>query len=237
MTETKTNVWAKIGAKLLAFVKAIGHFFVDAFQHLPYAFYVQIHPFDGFFRLKADPRHVSVPCSTLLFVLCGLSAVMRNRMLSFMFQNSVEGYWDPFLDFLVTVLPYLLWVISNWCFTSLMDGDGSFRDIYCATGVALIPLTIVNFLQIPLSYMVTLSESTIYDFLGAFALVYTYLMLFAGMMTTHQYSVGKSIITTVLTIVGMAMIVFIVLLMVYLVQQMYGFGDSLYSEIAFRLNE
>ena len=67
--------------------------------------------------------------------------------------------------------------------------------------------------------------------------MYTYLLLFAGMMTSHQYSVGKSIITTVLTIVGMAMIVFIVLLMIYLVQQMYGFGDSLYSEIAFRLNE
>ena len=197
--------------------------------------HVTSEPVSGYQRSSLPFAVVCILQRSIHFVVQGFIFLSGLKLMK---SRSRESYPAFCLDrFRRIVLPYLLWVISNWCFTSLMDGDGSFRDIYCATGVALIPLTIVNFLQIPLSYMVTLSESTIYDFLGAFALVYTYLMLFAGMMTTHQYSVGKSIITTVLTIVGMAMIVFIVLLMIYLVQQMYGFGDSLYSEIAFRLNE
>lgn len=60
----KTNA-KKIGFSILYALsragRAIANFFKDAFKHMPYAFHVVIHPFDGFFRLKTETRRHSVP--------------------------------------------------------------------------------------------------------------------------------------------------------------------------------
>ena len=216
---------------------AIVNFFKDAFKHMPYAFHVVIHPFDGFFRLKTEKRHHSVPCAVLLYVFLAVSTVLRKQALNFMFTEDANLNINIFLDMLVSVLPYLLWGIANWCFTSLMDGDGSYRDIFCATGVALIPMTVCNILQIPLSYMLNLEESTIYTFVGGVGIFYTYALLFLGMIVTHQYSFGKGIVTAVLTILGMLTIAFVAILLAYLVQQIYDFVYDLASEIKYRQNE
>ena len=57
------------------------------------------------------------------------------------------------------------------------------------------------------------------------------------MMSTQQYSVLKAIGTAILTVVGMAVIAFVVILFFYLIQQVWGFISSVFSEISYRLNE
>ena len=223
--------------KLALWGIAVLYFFKNAFKHMPYAFHVVIHPFDGFFRLKTDPRRHSVPCAVLLYVFLAVSTVLRKQMLNFMFTESSNFDLNVFMDMLVSVLPYLLWGIANWCFTSLMDGDGSYRDIFCATAVALIPMIVGNILQIPLSYILNLDESTVYTFIGGVSVFYTYALLFLGMIVTHQYSLGKGIVTAVLTILGMLTIAFVAILLAYLVQQIYDFVYDLVSEIKYRQNE
>ena len=56
-------------------------------------------------------------------------------------------------------------------------------------------------------------------------------------MSTQQYSVKKAIGTAILTIVGMAVIAFVIILVFYLIQQVWGFITSVFSEISYRMNE
>ena len=55
------------------------------------------------------------------------------------------------------------------------------------------------------------------------------------MMITQQYSLGKSAVTAVLTLIGMALILFVLLLLFYLVQQLWTFAGDLAAEIDLRL--
>lgn len=223
-------IWAKL--------KQFGLAVWEGLKHIPYCCYCLTHPFEGFFRMKEDKRKQSMAATIILYALLAVSAIAKQQLTSYMFAN-VESQLN--LDVLkmvfTTLLPYMLWVVSSWCFTSLMDGEGNLKDIFCATAVAAIPVIAVNIVLIPLSYLMTSDESNLYDFISALGTILMVAYMFLSMMSTQQYSVLKAIGTAILTVVGMAVIAFVVILFFYLIQQVWGFISSVFSEISYRLNE
>ena len=138
---------------------------------------------------------------------------------------------------ITAVLPFVLWAVSNWCFSSLMDGDGKLSDVFMVTCYAILPMTLCNLIQIPLSHFLSSSEASIFTFIGIFGMVWGYGYVFLSMIIVHQYSVAKGFGTAVLTIVGMAVIAFVAILVFFLVQQVWGFVSGISTEVIFRLNE
>ena len=61
--------------------------------------------------------------------------------------------------------------------------------------------------------------------------VYTYLLLAIGSMVVHDYSFGKFLWTTLLTLLGCAIVVFLLITVGILMQQTWGFLVTIYSEI------
>ena len=232
------NVFMKVLLFIWAKLKQFGLAVWDGLKHIPYCCYCLTHPFEGFFRMKEDKRKQSMAATIILYALLAVSAIAKQQLTSYMFAN-VESQLN--LDVLkmvfTTLLPYMLWVVSSWCFTSLMDGEGNLKDIFCGTAVAAIPVIAVNIVLIPLSYLMTSDESNLYDFISALGTILMVAYMFLSMMSTQQYSVLKAIGTAILTVVGMAVIAFVVILFFYLIQQVWGFISSVFSEISYRLNE
>ena len=208
------------------------------FQRMPFFFYILVHPFQGFYDLKVDHRRSNVPGAVFMFVLLAFSAIFKRQLLGYLYTSRAEQLsLDIVVEVLIAVLPYLMWVIANWCFTSLMDGDGKLVDIFCATAVGVIPLIICNFIAVPLSNFLSLESAQVYTAVTAFGYVWAYVTIFLGMVVTHQYSVGKGLVTTILSIVGIMLLAFVILLIFYLIQQVTGFVSSLATEISYRMNE
>lgn len=223
-------IWAKL--------KQFGLAVWDGLKHIPYCCYCLSHPFEGFFRMKEDKRKQSVAAAIILYAFLVFSAIAKQQLTSYMFANvEVQLTLDVLKMTISTILPYMLWVVSSWCFTSLMDGEGNLKDIFCATAVAAIPVIAVNIVLIPLSYLMTSDESNLYDFISALGTILMLAYMFLSMMSTQQYSVLKAIVTSILTLIGMMVIAFVVILIFYLIQQVWGFISSVFSEISYRLNE
>ena len=60
-------------------------------------------------------------------------------------------------------------------------------------------------------------------------------LVFMGTMITHQYELGKNVFTSILTGVGIGIVIFLALLFLNVIAQLVGFIDSLYTEITFRI--
>ena len=104
---------------------------VVSVKRFSYFFYCLVHPFDGFYDLKNDPKRRNIGGAVILYILLAVSAVLSKQLRGYLFITKVEQLnVQIFTEMLIAVLPYLLWVISNWCFTSLMDGDGKLSDIF-----------------------------------------------------------------------------------------------------------
>ena len=198
-----------------------------------YCFHLVFHPFDGFWDLKHEKRG-SVRSAT---------AILGLAVLAFFYQSIGQGYlFNPRGDYstvLIQVLgilvPVLLWVISNWCLTTLFDGEGSLRDIYIATCYSLAPLPLFITISTILTNVLTVSEEGIVSLITAIGWVWVIILLFFGMSVIHDYSTGKNVITTLGTILAMMVIMFIIILFSSLVIKMVSFLVTLFSEIGNRI--
>jgi hypothetical protein len=134
------------------------------------------------------------------------------------------------------VLIFLLWCVSNWCITTLVDGEGSLQDIIITTAYALTPLILINIPLILLSNVMVLDEAAFYTLFDTISMVWFGFLLLIGILTVHQFSMGKTIVTIGIALLGMVVIVFIVVLLFALIQQFINFGILFFRELGVRQN-
>ena len=64
--------------------------------------------------------------------------------------------------------------------------------------------------------------------------VWCAMLLFFGLMVTHDYSMFKNLLIVICTVVGMAIIIFMALLFSGLISKMVSFVSSIITELAYR---
>lgn len=200
------------------------------------AWYTMFHPFKGFWELKYEKK-AKVWFTLLLLLLLSLLYVLKRQYTGFIFNPHAAQSVNTWDEVKFIVLPFFLWCVANWSLTTLMDGEGKFKEIVMATGYALVPLVLVQLPLIALSNVITLQEGAFYTMLETVAFLWCIGLIFVGMLTVHQYSVAKTIVTMLLTIIVIGIFVFLGLLFFSLVQQMLSFLTTVYKEIMFRIGE
>ena len=199
-------------------------------EELLYAFHVMTHPFDGFWDLKHEKRG-SVRASIIILIVTVLAMFYQG-----IGGGEIFGGYSGALNSVLSILvPLMLWVIANWCLTTLFDGEGTFKDVFIASSYALLPLPIFIIPTTIVSNFLTLDEGSLISMINGLAFLWVFVLIFFGMMITHDYSIGKSILTALGTIVGMVFIMFIAVLFSTLLTKMVTFVYGIVQEIQYRL--
>ncbi|MCR5262792.1 MAG: YIP1 family protein [Clostridiales bacterium] len=202
-------------------------------EEVLYGFHVIFHPFDGYWDLKHEHRG-SVRAALFWLGVTVLTFTYQAIGRSYLY-NPHGGYASIFIQVTSLLVPLLLWCTANWCLTTLFDGEGSFKDVFIAVSYATIPLPLLIIPSTILTHILTLAESGVVNLLITFAYIWLGILVFTGMMSTHDYTLGKNILTCLGTIVGMALIMFIILLFTGLISKIVGFISSVITEISYRL--
>ena len=198
-----------------------------------YGFHAMFHPFDGFWDIKHEKR-ASVKGATIILVV---------TIISYIYSLVGKAYLiDPhptemniFLSIASILLPIILWVVANWCLTTLFDGEGSMKDIYIATCYSLFPLPAFLILTTLLSNIVSLNEASLLTLGMGVAYFWVGYLLFFGTMVIHDYTLFKNVTITIFTIVGMAFIMFIGVLFSSLVGKIVSFISAIITELSYRV--
>jgi len=202
-------------------------------QEILYGFHLIFHPFDGFYDLKHEHRG-SVRAS-IVFILLAIIAFFYQGIGQGYVLNPTREVTTIWIQAISVLVPLFLFVLANWCLTTLFDGEGSFKDIFIASSYSLLPLILLIIPATIASNWVTLTEAGIVSMLTVIAFIWVIFLLFFGTMITHDYSLFKNLITILGTIVAMAFIVFIVLLFSMLLSKLVGFVTNIVTEIQYRL--
>ncbi len=202
-------------------------------EELFYVFHVMFHPFDGFWDLKHEKRG-SVRAGIVFIVLTILAYFYKAIGQGYMLKQKLEI--ASLLTWIISVLvTVFLWAISNWCLTTLFDGEGKFKDIFIATSYCLLPVPLTVIPCTLISNFVIESEVSMLSFVETLGIIYMVLLVFIGMMVTHDYSMGKNIITTAGTIVAMVFIMFVAVLFSTLLMKIVGFVSNIVIELRYRM--
>lgn len=216
----KTKLWTKISKTPL-------------YEKYSYGSYAMFHPFDGFWDIKRENRG-SLGGALLTLALFTVLYGVRAQFSGYIVLGKQSSQINALYQCAMILLPLLMFVVANWCFTTLMDGEGTFKDIVIFSCYALKPYVVFSIPMFIFSHILSSEELMIYNMLDILTLLWVLALLFIGMMMTHNFSLSKTVLTAVCTLVGVCLILFIVLLLLNIVQDVTDFVMSLYNEIAFR---
>jgi len=196
--------------------------------------YIMVRPFYGFYAMKYEKKGtLRLAIINFLMVSLSLSITAQYASITVIPRNPMTV--NSLFDFISLVVAVLLFCTSNWAVTSLSDGEGRFKDIIMAVGYAMTPIVITFIPAAILSNFLTADEGAFYFMIINVAVFWFAVLVFAGLITVHNYTATKAIATVFLTFIALLIIVFLITLLFTLWQQLVIFVTSLYTEIAFRV--
>lgn len=204
-----------------------------ALKQTLYGFHVMFHPFDGFWDLKHEKRG-SVFAANIILVCLIITQTIQQLYTGYLYQSNNPLYFNFFGVVFNVLVPFILWCTSNWALTTLMDGEGNFRDIYIASAYALVPMIVVGVPLTIISNFLTIEMSAFYSLISAISIVWAGGLMVAGVLVTHQYTLSKTILTSIFIVVGIGVIIFLLLLFFNLIQRVAIFIFKIIEEALLR---
>lgn len=198
-----------------------------------YSRYTMFHPFDGFWDLKHEKKG-GMPAALLILGLFTLCYGVRAQFSGYIVTGTISSEINMVFECAMILLPILFWIIANWCFTTLMDGKGTLKDIFVYTCYSLKPYIVFSLPLFLLSHVLTAEEAMFYTVFNSVSIIWTLALFFFGMITIHDYSLSKGVVATLLTVIGICLIIFILLLLISVTQNITEFFFNLYKEISLR---
>lgn len=199
-----------------------------------YAKHIIFHPFDGFWDVKHEKRG-NVASATVILALVLISMIINIFNTGFVINTRDIRYVNIWREMASVLATFILWCAVNWGFTTLTDGKGSFKDIYIYSAYALTPMILILIPITIFSNYITADESYFYYLFYSIAVIWSMGLLFIGTITTHDYSLGKAVLSILIIVVGIVVVAFIGLLFFMIIDRLILFVMDLYNEIVYRV--
>ena len=196
--------------------------------------HVVFHPFEGFEDLRWK-KGGTLKYTVIIIVALFFALIAYDRWCGFQFRPLPDAQFSVVPYIMRSVVYFLAWVIGNWAICTLLDGEGSMKNICIYSSYALIPYIVSTFINVVLSHVLVQAEQVFFSTVYYVGLIWTALLLFNAIKAVHQYSFTKTVVAIVLTLAAMLVILFLAVLFLSLFQKVYVFFYSLYTEILYRV--
>lgn len=206
----------------------------DLLKSLKYTFTIYSHPFEGFWFMKAGKR-ATPKTGFVILILLLVTTSIRIYTTGYILSSISLTNFSVWLMMLVIIGIVLLYCIANWALTTLLDGKGTFGEIFTSLMYSVTPIVIMNLPMTLLSNLVSYEGIPFYNFLNVITFAWSLFLLLAANHSVHDFSMTKSVFTFLLTVIFMLIIIVIGILFVNLCQQVYVWVAAIVQEIAYRL--
>lgn len=195
--------------------------------------YLLTHPIKGFDEFKREQTSKGYVAWFYLSMMILYQIIAFNATGFLINQNNPKDF-NLFLTISLILFPVLMGTIGNWASTALMDGKGTMTEIFRVICYSFFPIVWLGILATIISNFITVDEIIFFTFFISMGTIFTVYMLFFGLMGIHEYGLFKNILMILFTIVAIAVILFVMLLFMSLVQQAFSFLQSVYTEFVMR---
>lgn len=203
-------------------------------KELRYSLYLTVHPFKGFWDIKYE-KEGSLKTAFILLAATIIVQIISHLKTGYLF-GGVSVYYNFIRTIASSLFLFFSWCLANWCLTCLSDGKGTFKDIMMFTSYSLTPYIILQFIMVIVSNVFILREETFYGMLSGLSIVWVAFLLVTGMLTTHHFTLTRTVVVLLFTIIGMVVIALLIVMVVVMFQQVLGFISTVVDEAVRRVS-
>jgi hypothetical protein len=211
--------------------KVLGKLYNDLLKE---PLYILFHPIKGFDEFKFYGMGKFYVANVFLILACLLRVISYNGE-GFLINKNNPNQFNAIVLVLFILVPVVILTFANWSVTTLFDGKGKLKEIYMMICYCLFPYILIGYPNLLLSNVLTLEEMSFYTMLSGLSIFALCYMAFFGLIGIHEYSVGKTILTIIATVVAAAIIIFIFMLFFTLIQNMFGFIAQVIEELKIKM--
>lgn len=191
------------------------------------------HPFENFRAVRYKGQG-SVMIATVILALFYISGVLYDFYCGFAHSSFNAENYNSLLTFIGTVGVVILWVMCNWAVSVLAEGKGKLKEVFIVACYSLVPQIVSSIVCLILSNVLLIKEATAITVISTVALILTGLLLCIGTMIVHEFDFFKFLLTTVISLVAMAIVIFLAFMIIILLQQFFAFIRTVFIEVTYR---
>ena len=199
-------------------------------QKIYWPFHILTHPFAGISDVKYENKG-SVPAAVLVLIFYFITNVLCYFNTGFIFNMNKTDEFNIVTELLSSSLLVILWTVANWSVSTLMDGEGKFREIFIVSSYAVVPKVLANVLILLFSNFMVYNESVFLTAINTAGSLWMGFLMLIGVLIVHQYTLLKTIACSLVTLFGIMAILFMAILFIGIIQQMVGFVDTISVEL------
>ena len=195
---------------------------------------MMLHPLNVSNEIKYEGRGSMAIANVLalLYLLCG---VLRSVGYGFIFNAGSAESFNMWPENVQTLGILLLWLVSSWALSTLMDGEGKLSEIWITSCYAMMPTILLTVPAVILTHVAVAEEMALITLLETVMSLWSVMLLVLSTLVVQQYTLSKTIGSILLTVIGMACVVFLLIMFFSLFQQLYIFVDTVVREFLMRL--
>ena len=148
-------------------------------------------------------------------------------------KNNPKDF-DLLLTISLVIFPVIVGVAANWCMTTLFDGKGNMKEIFMVICYSFFPYVWLALIGTIVSNFIIQDEAVYVTVLNTLGIVFVCYMMFMGLMVIHEFGLFQNLIMIIFTVVAIAIILFIMMLFLTLIQQVTGWISAIYNELKMR---
>lgn len=198
-----------------------------------YSFNFLRAPNNTIYEIKKNKRATILSSSIILLIIFVLY-ILGLVYTGFIFNNTIIENTILFNEGIKILLPILLFIVSNYLMSSLMEGEGRFRDCFTSTVGSLTPIIVIYPIVILISNILTENERFLYVFLIVIMFIWSFLLLFMSIKETHNYSVSQTIVNLLLSIFMVLILILVILILYVMMYQIVSFFIDIIKEVSLR---
>lgn len=198
-----------------------------------YPLYCMAHPFKGYGNLKEDKKG-SLPLAIGILGLYFLISIFARQATGFIFNTNRVDQFNIFVELTRTVGMVLIFTIANWAVSTIMDGEGTYREIFIFTAYALTPYIIGMIPVVLFSNFAVIEEGAFYTMLLVFVEAWTAISILMAIKEAQQFTLAKTIWTILLTFLGIVLVFSILAIIYSMFMQMISWVTTIINELLLR---
>ena len=201
---------------------------------LRYSLYFMRHPMDGCYGVKKEGKN-SWWCANILLGTFILLSILEKYCSGFLVKIVREGRYDLITDIGKVLVIFIGLTACNYLVVTIHEGEGFFKDLYCAYAYCLTPYIVIKPFVILLSNVLTYNEVFLISFANIIVWTWVVILILLTLKEINNFTVGETAKALAITAFTVLILTLLVCIIYVLFSQVIDFVITVVREVVYRI--
>lgn len=201
---------------------------------LRYSLYFMRHPMDGCYGVKKEGKN-SWWCANILLGTFILISILEKYCSGFLMKTVREGRYDLITDIGKVLVIFIGLTACNYLVVTIHEGEGFFKDLYCAYAYCLTPYIVIKPFVILLSNVLTYNEVFLISFANIIVWTWVVILILLTLKEINNFTVGETAKALAITAFTVLILTLLVCIIYVLFSQVIDFVITVVREVVYRI--